>query len=160
MSRRIALLLPALVGALLAAPLAAAPRIEIKGDAAGIEIEVVDAAPAAVMALLAATIGFTLDGAEALPTTPITAHLKGSLDRVIGQLTEPASRVATYADGNSARLVRLVLLPSGQVVRSLPAEMPRESDALAADDPAVGGSRMGADALREQIRTRLGLSLR
>jgi hypothetical protein len=151
---------PLLAAALLfaaAASLAAAPRVEIAITGQLVEMTLVETTPAVALAQLAAAAGFSLEGADALPQTPISTRLKGPLERVIAALTDPVSRVASYAAAEPAHLTRLVLL-GGAGAPQLAARSAEMEDPLPSD-AAVGASRAGSAALRHQLRTTLGLRL-
>jgi len=141
-----------------AMPLAAAPRIEIAVSGDIIEIAVADAPPAAVLQRLAEEAGFSVAGLESLPATPVSLHLRGPLERVLGALLDPASRIATYG-ADARHLSRLVLLPTNASRSQLVIVAPPPPRELAFDDPAVGASRVGADRLRGEIRGNLGIAI-
>lgn len=154
--RRVSLLVAALVCAA-AAPVLAAPRVEIAITGQMVELTLVETTPAVALARLAAAAGFSVEGAEALPQAPISTRLKGSLERVIAALTDPVSRVASYAAAEPAHLTRLVLL-GGPSVPQLAARTAERQDPQPSD-AAVGASLTGSAALRQQLRTTLGLKL-
>ena len=149
-----------LAAALLQTPAQAAPQIEVAMEAGIVELRVTQAPAAAALARLAEAAGFAVEGGEFLPDAPITAHLKGPVERVIGALTDPASHVARYAGDGSGRLTRLILLPASGAAPPRIAALPATAHELAPDDPAVGASRAGAAALRQQLGTNLGIALR
>jgi hypothetical protein len=142
---------------LAAAPVAAASRVEIAISGPVVELTLVETTPAVALARLAEAAGFTVEGSEALPQTPISTRLKGPLERVIAALTDPVSRVASYAAAPPAHLTRLVLL-GGAGAPQLAARADEMED-LRPSDPAVGASRAGRAALRQQLRGTLGLRL-
>lgn len=148
----------ALGAALIAAPLAAEPRIEIAITGPVIDLTMTDATPAEALARLSEAVGFTVEGAEALPATKLSMHLKGPVDRIIAALADPANRIAIYASDDPSRMVRLVLLANGgrPILSMQSAAAPAD---LPPGDPALGGSRRGSDAVRTQLHSSLGLTL-